>query len=222
LEVPNDQPYGDRPWPQVEKNFAAMVTALDTHVGRVMAQLKKNALDEDTVVLFASDNGPHAEGGQDPKFFASAGGLRGIKRDLYEGGIRIPMIARWPGKVRAGTTSGLPWAFCDFLPTAAELAGVSAPAGIGGISIAPALLGRAQRPHDYLYWEAYEKGYQQAVRMGDWKGVRLKRGAAIELYDLKLDMAETNNVAAAHPEVAGQIGKIMAAAHVDSPKYPVL
>jgi arylsulfatase A-like enzyme len=219
MEVPDDKPYSDRPWPQVEKNFAAMVTRLDAHVGRVMAQLKKDGLDENTIVFFTSDNGPHQEGGHDPKIFDSAGPLRGIKRDLYEGGIRTPMIARWPGRVKGGTTSDFAWAFWDFLPTAAELAGASPPKGIDGISVLPAILGRSQAPHEYLYWEAYEKGYQQAVRMGDWKGVRPRPGGPIELYNLKQDIGERNNLAASQPEVVQRIEKAMAAAHVDSPQY---
>ncbi|HWB83191.1 MAG TPA: arylsulfatase [Bryobacteraceae bacterium] len=219
MEVPNDKPYTDRPWPQVEKNFAAMVTYLDTHVGKVLAQLQKNGLEENTLVFFASDNGPHSEGGHDPKFFSSAGPFRGIKRDLYEGGIRVPMIARWPGKVPVGVTSDFPWAFWDFLPTAAELAGVSPPAGVDGMSVLPTLLGHSQKPHDYLYWESYEKGFQQAVRLGNWKGVRTQAGASPELYDLKHDISEKTNVAAAHPDVVAQMEKIMTAAHVDSPTY---
>ena len=219
MEVPDDKPYSYRPWPQVEKNFAAMVTRLDTHVGRVLAQLDKDGLADNTIVFFASDNGPHQEGGHDPKFFASGGPLRGIKRDLYEGGIRIPMIARWPGKIRPGTTSDFAWAFWDFLPTAAELAGASPPTGIDGISVVPALMGRPQAPHAYLYWEFYENGFQQAVRMGNWKGVRLKTGAPVELYDLSRDIGEKDNVAASHAETVTEIEKIMATAHVDSPQY---
>jgi arylsulfatase A-like enzyme len=219
MEVPDDKPYTDRPWPQVEKNFAAMVTRLDSQVGRVLAQLKKDGLEDNTIVFFTSDNGPHAEGGQDPKFFDSAGRLRGIKRDLYEGGIRIPMIARWPGKIAPGTTSDFAWAFWDFLPTAAELAGVSPPPGIDGMSVVPTLLGRGQAPHEYLYWEFYETGFKQAVRMGDWKGLRLKPGAPLELYDLKQDIGESHDVAASHPEIVARIEKIMTTAHVDSPEY---
>lgn len=220
LEVPDDKPYTDRGWPQVEKNYAAMVTYLDAAVGKVLSQLKKDGLDDNTVVFFASDNGAHAEGGQDPAFFGSAGPLRGIKRDLYDGGIRVPMIVRWPGRVKAGTVSDLSWAFWDFLPTAAELAGATSPPGLDGVSVVPALLGRRQEPHDYLYWEAYEKGYQQAVRMGTWKGVRTRAGTPIELYDLRQDIGEKNNVAVAHPDIVAKIDKVMVAAHVDSPDYP--
>jgi arylsulfatase A-like enzyme len=222
MEVPNDEPFTNKPWPQVEKNFAAMVTRLDRDIGRVMAQLKKTGQDENTLVIFTSDNGPHQEGGHDPKFFHSGGPLRGIKRDLYEGGIREPTIARWPGKIKPGTTSDHSWAFWDFLPTAAELAGTQAPADIDGISIVPALLGQQQRNHEYFYWEFHERGFSQAVRLGDWKGVRLgTRSAALELYDLKTDMAETKNVASAHPEVVRRIEEIMRAARTDSKEFPV-
>src|SRR5689334_5703815 len=175
MEVPSDEPFSDKPWPQVEKNFAAMVTRLDRDIGRVMAQLKKIGQDENTLVIFSSDNGPHQEGGHDPKFFHSSGPLRGIKRDLYEGGIREPTLARWPGKIKPGTTNDQTWAFWDFLPTAAELAGAQPPARIDGISILPALLGQSQRRHEYFYWEFHERGFTQAVRMGDWKGVRAGR-----------------------------------------------
>jgi arylsulfatase A-like enzyme len=221
MEVPNDEPFTNRPWPQVEKNFASMVTRLDRDVGRVMAQLKKTGQDQNTLVIFTSDNGPHQEGGHDPKFFHSGGPLRGIKRDLYEGGIREPGMARWPGKITPGTTSDHVWAFWDFLPTAAELAGVDAPKGIDGISILPALLGEQQRNHEYLYWEFHERGFSQAVRMADWKGVRLGPRQAIELYDLKTDLSETNNVAAAHPDVAKKIAEIMQSARTDSKEFPV-
>ena len=122
MEVPSDAPYTDEPWPQVEKNKAAMITRLDRYVGSLMAKLKEHKEDDNTIVIFTSDNGPHKEGGVDPKFFHSGGPLRGIKRDLYEGGIREPMIVWWPKRIKAGSTSDLPCAFWDFLPTAAELA----------------------------------------------------------------------------------------------------
>src|SRR5205823_3678677 len=143
-EVPSDEPYSKRTWPQVHKNYAAMVTRMDRDIGRIIAKLKEMSLDEKTIVFFSSDNGPHKAGGNDPKFFHSAGPLRGIKRDLYEGGIRMPMIVRWPGKIKAATVSDQVWAFWDFLPTAGELAGAKTPAGIDGISMAPTLLGAGQ------------------------------------------------------------------------------
>jgi arylsulfatase A-like enzyme len=221
MEVPDDKPFTSKPWPQQEKNFAAMVTRLDKDVGRILERLKQHGVDNDTIVFFTSDNGPHREGGHTPDFFQSGGPLRGIKRDLYEGGIRVPMIVRWPGKVKAGAVSDFAWAFWDFLPTASELAGTKAPAGVDGVSVAPTLLGRPQKPHDYLYWEFHEGGFKQAVRIGDWKGVRLGTKQPVELYDLKSDLGEKNNVAAAHKDVVARIEKLMSSARVDSADFPI-
>lgn len=220
MEVPSDEPYSDRSWPQVEKNFAAMVTRMDRDVGRIVSLLKELGVDDETVIFFSSDNGPHREGGHDPKFFKSSGPLRGIKRDLYEGGIRVPMIVRWPGRIKPGRVSDQVWAFWDFLPTAAEIAGVKPPEGIDGISMLPALLGREQTDHEYLYWEFYERGFDQAVRMGDWKGVR-HLGRKMELYNLSEDIGERRDVAADHPDIVEKISKIMHEAHVDSPDFPI-
>jgi len=221
MEVPSDAPYSDKPWPQQEKNFAAMVTRLDRDVGRLFALLKELGLDENTIVFFTSDNGPHREGGHKSDFFDSNGPLRGIKRDLYDGGIRVPMIVRWPGKIEPGRVSDVPWAFWDFMPTAAELAGTRAPEGIDGISMVPAILGGEQKRHEYLYWEFYERGFQQAVRMGDWKGVRLAIGKPIELYNLEKDIGEKSNIAGERPDVVAKIEEIMRQAHLDSPYYRV-
>jgi arylsulfatase A-like enzyme len=222
MEVPSDAPYSDTPWPQVEKNHAAMITRLDSDVGRVLKRLKELGLEGNTVVFFSSDNGPHKEGGADPAFFHSAGPLRGHKRDLYEGGIRVPMIVRWPGKVRAGATSDQVWAFWDFLPTAAELAGAKAPAGLDGISVVPTLLGTSgQKPHPPLYWEFHERGFRQAVRLGDWKAVRLRPGGPLELYDLGKDVGEKDDVAARHPEVVADIESYLKTARTESPDWPV-
>ena len=221
MEVPSDEPFTSKPWPQVEKNFASMVTRLDRDVGRVLAQLEKTGQANNTLVIFTSDNGPHKEGGHSPEFFHSAGPLRGVKRDLYEGGIREPMLARWPGRIKPGTISDQVWAFWDFLPTAAELAGGRAPAGIDGISMLPAILGQPQKNHEYLYWEFHERGFSQAVRMGDWKGVRPASNAPVELYDLRADLKETNNIAAAHPDVTHRIEEIMKSARTDSKEFPI-
>ncbi|MDP2997981.1 MAG: arylsulfatase [Bryobacterales bacterium] len=221
MEVPSDAPYSSKSWPKQEKNFAAMITRMDRDIGRLMEQLKKMGADQDTLVIFTSDNGPHQEGGHQSEFFKSSGPLRGIKRDLHEGGIRVPMIARWPGKVKAGAASDQVWAFWDFLPTACELAGVAAPAGSDGISMAPALLGRPQKNHEYLYWEFHERGFDQGVRMGDWKGVRKGRRGPIELYDLKADVGETNNIAAKHADVVARIAKIMEEARTESKEFPI-
>ena len=216
-EVPSDAPYTDKPWPQVEKNFAAMVTRMDADLGKLLDLLKGS----DTLILFSSDNGPHREGGHDPNFFDSNGPLRGIKRDLYEGGIRVPFIAHWPGRIQAGVTDQ-PCAFWDLLPTLAELAGQPAPAGVDGISILPTLLGRGvQRQHEYFYWEFHERGFAQAIRMNQWKGVRKSGKSELELYDLSRDLGETNNVAAANPAIARKLLAYMEIAHTDSKEFPV-
>ena len=217
MEVPSDKPYTDQPWPQVEKNFAAMVTRMDADLGKLLELLKGT----DTLILFSSDNGPHREGGHDPNFFDSNGPLRGIKRDLYEGGIRVPFIAYWPGKIKPGV-SDQPLAFWDLLPTLAEIVGQPAPAGIDGHSMLPTLLGRgAQRQHEYLYWEFHERGFAQAIRMNQWKGVRKTGQAKLELYDLSSDPGETRNVAEANPAIARKLLAYMGLAHTDSKEFPV-
>jgi arylsulfatase A-like enzyme len=221
MQVPSDASYSAEPWPQPEKNKAAMITRLDQDVGAVLQRLKDLKIDENTIVFFTSDNGPHREGGGDPKFFQSSGPLRGIKRDLYEGGIRVPMIARWPGIIKPGQVSNLPWAFWDFLPTAAELAGAKVPEKLDGLSIMPTLLGRPQtNRHDVLYWEFHEKGFNQAVRMGDWKALR-QGGNPTELYQLSTDIGETNNVAAKNPEIVKRAEAVFKSERVDSEKFPV-
>jgi len=221
MEVPSDQPYSDRDWPQIEKNFAAMITRMDSDVGRVLEQLKASGLERNTIVIFASDNGPHKEGGHDPEYFNSRGPLRGIKRDLYEGGVRVPFIVRWPGRIAPGRVSNQVVAFWDFLPTAAELAEVETPAGLDGISFVPVLLGKPQRSHEHLYWEFHEGGFKQAVRMGDWKGVRIDVGRKIELYSLKEDLAEKNDVAAQHPDIVAKVEALMKSARTDSREFPI-
>ncbi len=221
MQVPSDIPYSDEPWPQVEKNKAAMITRLDKYVGLILDRLKKQGMDDNTIVIFTSDNGPHKEGGVDPNFFKSGGVLRGIKRDLYEGGIRVPLIVRWPGHIKAGSINEEPFAFWDFLPTFAEVAQVKAPANIDGISMLPALLGETEtNHHDFLYWEFHERGFQQAVRMGDWKAVRLAQGKPLELYNLKTDMSEKQNVAEQNPEVVAKIEAYLKTARTESPDWP--
>jgi arylsulfatase A-like enzyme len=221
MEVPTDAPYSNKSWPQQEKDFAAMITRMDNDIGKIMVQLKASGVDENTIVIFSSDNGPHEEGGHKSDFFDSNGPLRGIKRDLYEGGIRVPALARWPGKIQAGQVSDQIWAFWDFLPTAAELAGLPPPTGIDGISMAPALLGKPQKSHEYLYWEFHERGFHRAVRMGDWKGVRLGTKLPLELYNLKEDIGEENNVAAKYPKVVAEVERIMKEARTDSAEFPI-
>ncbi len=223
MEIPSDAPYTEESWPQVEKNKAAMITHMDNDIGRILARIKELGLDENTMIFFSSDNGPHREGGVDPDFFNSSGPLRGIKRDLYDGGIRVPTIARWPGKIQAGAVCSLPWAFWDFLHTAADLAGVDAPPGLDGISIAPTLLGRdaAQPLHDHLYWEFHEGGFKQAVRMGRWKAVRHGPGAEVEIYDLEEDLGETRNLASAHPELVARAKALFKSERTDNPHWKV-
>jgi arylsulfatase A len=205
--------------------YAAMVTRLDLYVGQIMARLKEKGLDKNTLVVFTSDNGPHKEGGNDPPFFDSGGGLRGIKRDLYEAGIREPFIVRWPGRVKAGTQNSFIGAFWDMLPTFADLAHTATPTPIDGISMVPALTGKGtQKKHDWLYWEFHEDGGKQAVRESRWKAVRLNADkepdSAIELYDLQTDPAEQHNVAARYPEKVRELSAIMESAHVKSILFP--
>lgn len=214
--IPDTAPYTDRAWPDMDKNYAAMVGLVDKDVGRVMQKLKELGIDDRTLVIFASDNGANEE------FIplGSTGGLRGYKRLLYEGGLRAPFIVRWPGSIQPGTTNNLLTSFVDFLPTAAGLCGVPAPQGIDGISLLPALLGRTQSAeHASLYFEIYEPYFQQAVRWGDWKGYRLATQAPLELYNLAADPTEAHNVAAAHPDIVKNIESIMAAEHSPSPYF---
>lgn len=221
--VPSDEPYTNKDWPQVAKNYAAMITRMDRDVGRIMKLLKKLRIDQNTIVFFTSDNGPYMDSPVPKGLFDSNGILRGGKRDLYEGGIRIPMIVRWPGRIAPGRVSNQTLAFWDFLPTAAELAGLDPPKGIDGISMLPALLGKPQKSHDYLYWDYghIRKTYKKAVRIGDWKAVRNSSASPIELYDLADDPGETKNVAAKHPQVVSQIEAIMRTARSDSDDYPL-
>jgi arylsulfatase A-like enzyme len=221
MEVPSDAPYSDRQWPQQEKNFAAMIHRMDADVGRLLGELKSSGKDRNTLVMFTSDNGPHQEGGHSPKFFESSGPLRGIKRDMYEGGIRVPALARWPGRIKAGSVSDQAWAFWDLLPTYAELAGVEAPRNLDGMSMVNALLGRPQQNHEYLYWEFHERGFHQAIRMGDWKAVRFGTGKPVELYDLKSDISERRDVAGKNPDVVKRLEALLASARTESPEWPI-
>ena len=222
MQVPSDAPYGDESWPQVEKNKAAMITRMDRDIGQLLELLQKFKIDENTVVFFTSDNGPHKEGGVNPNFFQSSGKLRGIKRDLYEGGIRVPMIARWPGKIKPAQVSRQIWAFWDFLPTAAAIAGAQPPQKIDGISMLPTLLGQRQtNQHALLYWEFHEHGFQQAARMGDWKAVRPRAGEKLELYNLKTDISEKENVAEKNPELVAKMEAYLKSARTESEHFPI-
>lgn len=212
---------GYRSQPVPHAAFAAMVTRMDRDIGRLVDLLAARGIDRRTLVLFMSDNGPHREGGGDPAFFNSSGGLRGIKRDLYEGGIRVPMIARWTGTVPAGRVSDHPWAHWDILPTVADIVGVRAPRNLDGLSMARALRGGRQPTHEFFYWEFHEGGFQQAVRMGDWKAVRLAKDRPLELYNLRTDPFEKTNVAAQQPKIIAKIEKYLATARTDSPNWPI-
>lgn len=224
MEVPSDAPYSDESWPASQKNHAAMITRLDGDVGRILAKIRELGLEENTIVFFTSDNGPHKEGGADPAFFDSNGPFRGLKRDLYEGGIRVPLIVRWPGRVPAGTESDHVLAFWDILPTLADLADVSAevPDGLDGLSMLSALIDVGEAPdHEALYWEFHEHGFHQAARMDDWKAVRHDPADPIELYDLSTDLDESDNIAADHPELAGRFQAYLDDARTDSPDFPI-
>ena len=222
MQVPTDAPYSDQPWPQTEKNKAAMITRLDADVGQLLDKLRQLNIEDDTIVIFTSDNGPHKEGGVDPDFFKSSGPLRGIKRDLYEGGIRVPLVVSWPSHIKPGTVNTQPFAFWDFLPTAAALAEAKVPGQIDGISMLPTLLGQPQtNQHAFLYWEFHERGFQQAVRMGDWKAVRPQAGEPVELYNLKADLGEKQNVADKNPEVVARIETWLKTARTESDLWPI-
>lgn len=211
---------GYRSQPEPHAAFAAMIVRMDRDIGRLADLLRARNIDRQTLVLFISDNGPHQEGGGDPVFFKSTGGLRGIKRDLYEGGIRVPMIARWAGVIPAGRSSNHVWAHWDVLPTLAEIAGARVPNGLDGMSMRRALRGEPQPTHPFFYWEFHERGFQQAVRMDRWKAVRLKAGDPLEVYDLEADPREERNVAAANPAVAARIEVYLRTARTESERWP--
>lgn len=213
-EVPNLGRYANEEWPGPQKGTAAMITRMDAGIGELIAQLSALGITDNTLIIFSSDNGPHAEGGNDPGFFDSNGPLRGIKRDLYEGGVRVPTIAYWPGRIAPGSASAHLSGFQDVLPTFCELAGAEIPVNTDGISFLPTLLGQTDQPqHDALYWEFMEQGGKQAVRWGNWKAVRLRMhqnaDAPIQLYDLTNDLGEQNNVAEQHPEVVAYMKQLM-------------
>ena len=204
--------------------FAAMMQILDNYVGDITAELKAQGIADNTLVIFSSDNGPHLEGGHDAKYFNSNGTYRGHKRDLYDGGTRVPMIASWPSKIKAGTKSELVSAFWDFLPTMAELTGQPLDVPTDGISMLPTLLGAAgQEQHKFLYWEFPARGGRVAVRMGKWKAVRYNAKknphSTLELYDLSTDESEELDVAAAHPEILSEMRVLLEGVRV-APKNP--
>jgi arylsulfatase len=221
-----DAPYlGERgylPHPEPRAGYAAMITRMDREIGRIMSLLEELGLDENTIVFFTSDNGPTFNGGTDSEFFNSAGPFRGLKTQLYEGGIRVPLIARWPGRIEPNTVSDHQSAFWDFLPTFSELARHDpSPVELDGVSMLPVLLGDDQnrRQHEYLYWEFQGR---QAVRIGDWKGYRESVDGQLELYDLATDIGERDDVAAEHPEIVARITEIMRSGRSESELFPLV
>ena len=238
-EKPFINPKGDYGNPEVKlekycsvekprATFAAMVNRLDNYVGEVVAKVEELGLTDNTIIMFASDNGPHDSGGADPEFFNSNGPFRGIKRDLYEGGIRTAFIVKWPGTVEANTSSNHVSAFWDVLPTLADIAHANVPVQVNGISFLPTLKGNThkQQQHEYLYWEFHEKGGSQAIRMGNWKAVKLKvkkkPDVAIELYDLEKDPGETKDVAEENPDLVGRMKEIFNEARIETNDFPFI
>lgn len=230
LDVPDASAYAGRPWPQPVKNYAAMVSRLDSDVGRLLKLLRDLRLDERTLVFFASDNGAEIHyfrrfrGGPDlvpdyVRFLHSSGPLRGFKRDLYEGGIRVPLLARWPGRIQPGISSHV-CAFWDVLPTLADLIGRPAPRG-DGISFAPTLLGGRQRKHGHLYWEFHEGGFAQAVRFGNWKAVRRGPAETIEIYNLEDDLSERCDLGRRRPDLVREAERLMQTSRTESQLFPV-
>jgi arylsulfatase A-like enzyme len=219
--VPDYGPYADKDWPNQDKGQAAMISRLDAHVGRMLDHLKQLGIAENTLVIFTSDNGPHNESKHDLKRFNPSGPFSGTKRSLTDGGIRVPFIAWWPGKVNAGKSDHVGY-FADWLPTAAELSGGNAPANRDGISFVPTLLGSGnQKAHEFLYWEFHEGGFKQAaLYQGRWKGIRSgSEDAPLILYDQQTDVAEKNNVASQHPEIAEAISNYLKSARSPLPDW---
>ncbi len=210
--VPTDAPYSGEPWPQPEKNQAALIARFDGYIGQLEEQLQKLGLTNNVAIFFTSDTGPEQGGGADLKFFQGAGPFRGGRGELYEGGLRVPMIVHWPGKIPAGQASDFTWAAWDFLPTAAGIALTQTTTNIDGISALPVLSGQTQtNRHEFFHWELRGPESAQAARSGDWKMVRPEAGATLELYNLKTDPGETNNVAAQNPDVIKKIGRFLEA-----------
>jgi arylsulfatase A-like enzyme len=213
-------PYGSQP--ESHAAFAGMVDYLDMQVGEIVAKLKELGIYDNTIIIFTSDNGPHEEGGADPDFFNSNGPLKGYKRDLYEGGIRVPMITVWNGKIEAGSKTDHASAFWDVFPTLADITGAKTPEDIDGVSFLPTLLGNKekQKEHEHLYWEFHEKGGRKALRKGDWKLVQYDvldpKKTRTELYNIASDIGEENNLAAEHPEMVKELLEIMNNARTDS------
>ena len=221
-EVPYDGKMGYHPSEKPYASFAAMVSRLDKYVGDVMAELKELGLDKNTIVVFSSDHGPHREGGANPDYFKSYGPLKGIKRDVYEGGIRVPMVAWCPDKIKAGIKTDHISAFWDVMPTLAELTGVTLPEQGDGISFLPTLYSKeGQKQHDYLYWEFHEQNGREALRSGNWKLIRqpIVGETILELYDLSNDIHEDHNLAQQNPEKVKELEALLDGARTESPLF---
>ncbi|MDA0205862.1 MAG: arylsulfatase [Acidobacteria bacterium] len=223
MEVPDLGIYADKPWPAAAKGHAAMISRMDSDIGRLMARLSEKGIADNTVVLFTSDNGPHREGGNDPDSNDSNGPLRGIKRDLYEGGIRVPLIVRWPKHTPPATVTDRVGAFWDLLPTFAEIADVAVAEDLDGHSLLTSFSGHYLSSEDRtLYWEFHEgQASKQAVRMGQWKGIRLSPSAKLEVYDLANDEGETLDLADAFPDVAAKMLEYLATARTANEDWPL-
>lgn len=222
MEIPSYGDYADLDWPEPQKGHAAMIGRMDADVGRLMALLAERGLAENTILFFTSDNGPHREGGNDPDFADSNGPLRGIKRSMHEGGIRVPLVVHWPAKIDAGSQSDWIGGFQDVMPTLAEIAEATdaLPSPIDGISFAPTLIGqRDQQQHEFLYWAFYEQGGAQALRSGPWKAIEQPLSTPIRLYRLDQDLGETIDLAAEHPELVAQFTAQMKQAYRPSERW---
>jgi arylsulfatase A-like enzyme len=215
----NQGPY--RSQKETHAAFAAMIELLDNQVGEIMDKVEELGIADNTMIVFTSDNGPHQEAGADPEYFNSNGPFKGLKRDLYEGGIRVPMIVSWPGKIAPNTRTDHVSAFWDVFPTFSEIVGADVLDNLDGISFLPTLLGdENQLNHEYLYWEFHEKGGRQAVRKGNWKAVKynvlINTEATLELYDLSKDPGEENNLSNTHPNLVKKMETILKKARTPS------
>lgn len=223
-EVPDLAPYATEAWDEPTKGHAAMITRMDGDIGRLFEKLKALGLDENTLVFFSSDNGPHQEGGSDTDFFDSNGPHRGTKRALYDGGIRVPLIARWPGHIKPATVSHHVSYQGDLFATLAELTGTTSPQGLQSVSFLPTLLGKddQQKQHDFIYWEFHERGFHQAIRFGNYKAVRkAKRSNPIELYDVTADPGEAANISDKHADLVAKAQKIFDSHRTESVRFPI-
>ena len=219
FEIPDLGPYDKKEWPEKAKVYAAMITRMDAHIGYIMKLLKELKIDEKTIVFFCSDNGAanRYEG-----LFDSSGPLRGRKRDMYEGGLRTPMIVRWPNRVPSNQTNEALWSFTDFLPTAADMANIKPPEKLDGMSVLPTLLGQKQATNKrFLYWEFFEGGFQQAVRWDKWKFIRREKDELLELYNLDDDVGEENNLAATQSGIITKFQEYLKTARTDSEDWPI-